>query len=304
MSYDSNRQEELQNCNFVKTVLMIIVVLYHSVLFWKGTWFTGTPARSAPILVVLSNWMNSFHIYGFTLVSGYLFFFLKQEKGKYPRFLPFMLNKARRLLIPYAFVALVWVIPFSVYYFKYDVVDIVKRFVLGASPSQLWFLLMLFGVFVIFYPLSNFFERHNVYGAALVILFYGIGLIGQQILPNVFQLCRACSYLPLFWIGFKIRQYGLGWLRKIPAIAMVCFDIILFDFAQYVAGLDGVVFEMLNIGLEFMLHIIGAIMAFVVLQKVAELVNWKSRKTFVFLAGIQCRYICSINRSYMYAYFC
>lgn len=29
-----NDQNKLDNCTFVKTILMIFVVLYHSILFW------------------------------------------------------------------------------------------------------------------------------------------------------------------------------------------------------------------------------------------------------------------------------
>ena len=97
----TDRQTELSNCTFVKTILMLIVVIYHCILFWKGTWFTGNPVYESKLLDILATWMNSFHIYGFTLVSGYLFHYLKCEKTKYDRFVPFVINKFKRLLVPY-----------------------------------------------------------------------------------------------------------------------------------------------------------------------------------------------------------
>ena len=39
----SNRQTELTNCTFVKTVLMLIVLIYHCIIFWTGSWFVKTP---------------------------------------------------------------------------------------------------------------------------------------------------------------------------------------------------------------------------------------------------------------------
>lgn len=107
---------ELDHCSFVKTVLMLFVVLYHSCVFWTGNWFVETPVYPSRFLEVLAEYLNSFHIYAFTLVSGYLFSYLKLEKGKYERFLPFTVNKAKRLLVPYVFVAAVWVIPVSVFF--------------------------------------------------------------------------------------------------------------------------------------------------------------------------------------------
>lgn len=63
----------LQNCRFVKTVLMILVIFGHSAAFWSGTWFTENPAIPSEGLNYLYGWINSFHIFAFTLVSGYIY---------------------------------------------------------------------------------------------------------------------------------------------------------------------------------------------------------------------------------------
>lgn len=100
-----DRQRELANCTFVKTVLMLLVVAYHSVVFWSGNWFMANPAEQSKILAGIASWLNSFHIYGFALVSGYLFYYLRYEEGKYGQYVPFLLQKAKRLLVPYVFAA-------------------------------------------------------------------------------------------------------------------------------------------------------------------------------------------------------
>ncbi len=263
---------------------MIVVVIYHCVVFWTGTWFTKNPVYESIILSTLAGWMNSFHIYGFTLISGYLFYFLKYEKGKYSHFLSFAVNKARRLLVPYVFVSIIWVIPFAVYFSNLDAKEIINRYVLGISPSQLWFLLMLYFVFMIFHPLSEFFLKHNISGAIVVIVFYGIGLVGPMVLPNIFQIFRACSYIPLFWLGFKIRQYGSRGLRKIPILVWLVADVLLFAITQFLSDFDGIIFTLLNFGLGFLLHIVGALMAFVILQKIAEKIKWQENKVLEFLS--------------------
>ena len=175
-------------------------------------------------------------------------------------------------------------IPFAVFYLDYGIFEIIKKFVLGTSPSQLWFLLMLFFVFMIFYPLTSFFEEHNVGGAMTVIAFYGIGFVGSMVFPNIFQIFRACMYLPLFWLGFKIRQYGSKVLMRIPSLVWVAADVLLFTLVQYLSGFDATIIKLLNLGLSFLLHIIGALMAFVVLQKLANRVNWKKSKAFSLLS--------------------
>ncbi len=93
------KQFELINCNFVKTVLMLLVVLYHSCVFWTGSWFNIlAPSGNSAVLELFSKWLNSFHIYGFALVSGYIFYYIKYEKEKYNGLLPFLVNKANACL--------------------------------------------------------------------------------------------------------------------------------------------------------------------------------------------------------------
>lgn len=278
-----NNDYELINCNFVKTILMLLVVIYHCMIYWTGKWFLDEPIYKSTILSIISQWLNTFHIYGFTLVSGYLFYYMKYEKNQYQKFIPFIINKSKRLLLPYAFVSIVWVIPMAVYWFDYGIFDIVKRFILGGSPNQLWFLLMLFDVFLIFYPISDFVKSHNFLGFLLIYVLYAIGIIFIGIVPNVFQIWRACSYMLLFWLGFKIRQYGSYYLYKIPSLIWIIADLSLFVIVQSLREIDGIIIGLVCQGLTCALHIVGALMAFVILQKIATKVQWKEHKTFIFL---------------------
>ena len=64
-------ESRLDNCNFVKTILMFIIVIYHSILFWNGDLFLGEPVYNSEILKFMTLYLDSIHIYGFTLVSGF-----------------------------------------------------------------------------------------------------------------------------------------------------------------------------------------------------------------------------------------
>jgi len=224
--------------------------------------------------------MNSFHIYAFVLVSGYIFCYLKYNLGKYKKFAPFVVSKVKRLIVPYLFVAAAWVVPMECLFGRFDSSTFVIKFVLGTGPSQLWFLLMLFGVFVIFWVSSDYFYKHDFLGAAMALFFYGFSIIGPKFVPNVFQVWTACGYIPLFWIGFKICQHGSALLRKPPFAVWLALDIALFAAVEYISLFDGAIFSLLVLGLSFLLKVIGAIMAFVGLQKLADKVNWRTNKLF------------------------
>ncbi|MBO5868925.1 MAG: acyltransferase [Oscillospiraceae bacterium] len=270
----TDRQTELNNCTFVKTILMVLVVFYHSILFWAENWFTGDPAFSAPLLKYVSGWLNTVHIQGFALVSGYLFSYLKYEREKYGKFLPFVANKAKRLLIPFLFAAVVWVLPIQFFFYQPDGLTIIKNYVLAIGPAQLWFLVMLFGVFVIFWPLSDFFYKKDLLGAVAVLGMYGCGWIGSRVVPNVFQVWTALRYMPLFFLGFKLRQYGTASIRKLPAALWLVVSIALYCITLWLEGQGSMLCKLAAIGFAFLTNVVGAVMAFVVLQKIGEKVKW------------------------------
>ena len=68
-----SKQDRLQNCIFVKTILMFLVILGHSAAFWSEQWFTENPVYESALLKYLYEWLGSFHVYTFVLVSGYIF---------------------------------------------------------------------------------------------------------------------------------------------------------------------------------------------------------------------------------------
>ncbi len=68
-------ESNLKNCAFVKTILMLLVILGHACAFWSGHWFTENPMIQSQGLSILYSWVGSFHIFAFALVSGYIFAF-------------------------------------------------------------------------------------------------------------------------------------------------------------------------------------------------------------------------------------
>lgn len=270
---------ELDHCSFVKGILMLLVMLYHSILFWRGDWFTADPQMAAPLLSTAARWMQSFHIYGFTLASGYIFYYVKYERNGYQKYGAFVWNKAMRLLIPYAFTALIWVIPMQHHFLPDTLSAYFLKFGLGTSPGQLWFLLMLFSLFVIAWPMSDFLARHHWLGLAAVVLLYGAGMVGKRIVPDVYQVWTACQYLLYFWLGFKIRQCGSKYIRKLPGYVWLGLQIGLYALNVHIGSYpsDGII-RLLKAGLPILVQMVGAIMAFVVLQEIADRTKWQKNR--------------------------
>ena len=173
------------------------------------------PAYQCEWLGWVANYLGTFHIYAFTLISGFIYYSLKCERGHYNDFKVFIAKKIKRLLIPYVFVSIVWVIPVGCYFYHYNLSDVFYNFALGSSPSQLWFLLMLFGVFFLFNSMYHFFIGHRLMALIAVVVLHLTGLVClMTIAYNVFQVFTVFYYLIFFYLGYKISEHYNIFFRK------------------------------------------------------------------------------------------
>lgn len=278
---------ELHNCILIKMVLMLLIVVGHSTIFWTGDWFTCNPVIPSGGLGGLSKWLNSFHTYTFVLVSGYIFA-KKMIGGGYPQYIPFLIKKVKRLLIPYAFTALVWVIPITQLFFHYDGYDLMKKYVLCSSPSQLWFLWMLFWIFVIAYGMWKLLSGSKVWGITSALICYVVGVVGGHLFPNVFCIWTALQYIVFFYIGIQIRighEKGRNlWSDTVPILVWLGIDILLYVGYSILQSKGTLGFVGIILGL--ILHIWGALMAFYLLQRFANGVAWEESLFVRKLSGL------------------
>ena len=170
---------ELEQCTFVKTILMAIVVVYHSCVFWTGSWSScgQQVAFESPYLSVLAEWLNSFHVYSFTLTSGFIYYYLEFECNKYNDFKTLIYKKIKRLIVPYYFVALIWAGPVAAIIHGYSFKELVTRYLFAISPNQLWFLWMLFWCFL-FAKGTKKLIKNDKAATIMIMLSWAIGLLG------------------------------------------------------------------------------------------------------------------------------
>ena len=279
-------KKQIENVGFVKTVLMLMIILGHSFDFWTRTWFTENPALESRGIGIIATWINSFNIFAFALVSGYLFAF-KVVGGGYRDYSKFLENKAKRLLVPYVFSMLIWVAPISAYFFQWGGAELFKKYVLCINPSQLWFLWMLFGVFAIVWPLRNVMIEKPIIGWGIAIVFYGIGIVGGHIIPNVFCIWTACQYVVFFFIGMRIRVKEENPVKsddekpltkRIPWYGWLILDLFLFVGSLWIDGKSGFLVKVTLLGVNFLLHMVGAVMAWSILQMLAGHIRWLESK--------------------------
>lgn len=256
----------------------------YPILGGGGSWLDNQPVIfKSKTLSILSVWLNTFHIYGLTLVSGYIFQYLKYEKDKYQRFLLFIVNKAKRLLVPYVFVAIIWVIPISRALFSYTSKDIILKYVLCTGPSQLWFLWMLFDVFCFVWIISNWLKNDFI-AIFISCISWLIGYVCGARLPNIFCIWTAFNYLPFFILGMKLRENSACFLYKVPSILFFFVQLLLFSAYELTLSNSVILYKLLNLISLYSAHVFGALMSFFMLQWLANKVDWKNNRLFMFFS--------------------
>lgn len=253
---------ELKTCNIIKVLMMLSVIITHCCAIWsRDGWFTISPSHQSTVLGLLSTWLGTFHTFVFTFISGYLFYYLKYEKKHYVSFWNDVERRAVRLLLPYVFVALIWIVPFYKFFYQADTITIIRNFVFGISPSQLWFLMMLFVLYVLFYILSVFFDRYSFSVGFLVATgIYILSTIAGSYIPNYFQVWTATKYLFFYFIGFSFRKYGFKKAFEIPWFIYLVSDILLFALLYYVTGQSGRLYKLAAMGIKPICNLAGTLM--------------------------------------------
>lgn len=178
--------------------------------------------------------------------------------------------------------------PITGYYYQMDARELFEKYVLCINPSQLWFLWMLFWVFVMAWPMWKLISKSIYHAFIIAALLWCVGIVGGKFLPNMYCICTAFQYMPFFCIGIQIRvrqgQMRQLIISRFPIPLWLLADIALFGLNRIseLGYLDAI--PKLTILIPNVLHAVGAVTAFVVLQEIAGKTNWKKNKTFATLS--------------------
>ena len=271
----------LDNCRYIKGLLMIAVVMGHSIAFWaRQNWFDARiPSMDSPILFFFSKYISHFHVYAFALISGYIFSHVTQNGG-YSRFSILLQKKCRRLIFPYCFTLLVWVVPFYCFFYHPSVREIVIRFVLGTHVNQLWFLLMLFEVFCIAWLVLHIWPNSKWAFPLASMGLYVVGGAANLVFPNCFQIWKSFQFLIFFYAGYYLNQ------NKVFISGRRLWELFLLDTVLFVILLFYVDNRMLSTLLELVSHMLGAVSAFFMINTFCEkcrrnrTIEWAAQNSF------------------------
>lgn len=231
------RKELLEDLNSMKVITILLVVLAHVTRMYtpQGAF---RPLAGSNLLETITLYIYSFHMPAFVAISGAIYFYVKRCKNRYDDPQKYIINKAKRLLIPYFFFACLVVLP-TLYFTGLlkggVIVAFVKKFLLGTDPRHLWFLTMLFFVFVIF----DFWEN-RIYKAKIgfnLIFLTALNVLSFHLSSFLnFHIHLILRYMLYFYIGyayFQHKRYVDNFLQRKAVIFVLLFSsVILFFISQ------------------------------------------------------------------------
>ena len=231
------QKEELTIIGSLKTLMMLLVVLYHCAALWSNAgWFNQAPAMTSVVLPVITEYLNDIHIYVFTFASGYLFYYTNFIKRNEFHAGTVVKKRFRKLIVPYIIITICWLLPFELIYFQESVLQLVFRFALGTVPRQLWFLLMLFMVNLMFCLWIGLVKKKLSMRLGMFIL-YGVYIGGAFLIrfnvPDIFQFCTALRYLIFFFFGYALCRDGTALIKRINSVLVIVLHLIVFALVYY-----------------------------------------------------------------------
>lgn len=257
-------EERLKINDNIKTAMMLAVVLYHSCMFFTGSWFdNATPVFSANYLSVFARYLNTFHVQTFAMASGFLFYALKKEYRKYSDYFRADIGKrARRLLLPYAITIIVWVLPFYIVFSGFDAKAIVYKYILGCAPSQLWFLPMLFWLFLLAYVVFRKHKPSEVGLITSILISIGGGYILSTIgVKNILQIVTALRYAMYYYFGAYLYEKEIK-----PSIGLTVMSLIFsvggFALSNQLSGSNVLFLKAINIAVSRLTSFAGIVMIY------------------------------------------
>lgn len=201
----------------------------------------------------------------FTVISGWVYALFPAEKGS---FSPFIIKKARRILLPMIFVGTTY---FLLQYFtpgtnmKGDLSQIWKIYIF---PYTLyWFLPSLFLVFLVIsiLDIQKLLQRFNhwlLITAIAFVLFMLRDYFIPQTSPNIFSYKGAIYLLPFFLIGVGLNRFKQQFTSKYTLPVILTIFLIGFAIQQFFwfSSLDSEILE--NTGVSLIIGITGIVLLF------------------------------------------
>ena len=204
----------------LRGISIILVLLGHSIIIYDSNFELLSTGVQMPFFETIKHWISFVQMKLFISISGFLMAFkcLKEDKDSW---FDFEKSKLVRLLVPYICVLLLyndpikWILKISGYQ---NPISFLTDQILGVNCAHLWYLVCLFLLFTICYPLFRWAGKTLWKHGILFIMFLGINY-SSGVLPKYYQLNEVGYYLVFFHLGYLVN-----YCRSLYSEQMILFN--------------------------------------------------------------------------------
>lgn len=196
----------------LRCLAIVVVVFGHSIILYDPQWGLYKTSYTIDSLMWIKRIINTFQMPLFLFLSGFCFFYSirKYDYKSIKRIAIGVLGKAKRLLVPFFAVAMLWMIPIRriCHYSSWRDLgyrEIIFRVFFGIDSGHLWFLPTLFFIFV--FAFIAFPQVNNKKIDCLILAISFIGSLIAYKLPTFMFLNNIGSSLYWFCLGFYACKY-------------------------------------------------------------------------------------------------
>ena len=205
----SEKNSKSTHFDVLKVITTVLVVFAHASRMYTGEGVV-TPSLESPVLNYITKFIYAFHMPLFIGISGMVYGYCVDDLGKYNNTIDFLLNKGKRLLIPYLVFGLAYVAPVMVF-FHFTDSSYIKYCIGGLffvqNSRHLWYIIVLFEIFFVCAFLRKLLLKKNLILEILVIiLLFGISFFSGH-LTGKFAIATFANYLIYFYLGFLFNRY-------------------------------------------------------------------------------------------------
>jgi len=155
---------------------------------------------------LFSNLIYSCHMALFFFLSG-IIYGVCRNKNKYTRLKDLIIDKAKRLIVPYFFVSLFFSVPvlfFTGYFGEGDYIHkILVGYLLGYGKNHLWFVVVLFYIFIILWILDKYISGF-VFKSFII---FSMLICSKFVLIDFLYIGKAFQYIIWFYFGYVFNSY-------------------------------------------------------------------------------------------------
>lgn len=187
----SNSKGLLQEIVFIRPLLIVMLIMYHSFIIYQGGW--SEPAGFVPCQAYwwISKLNYSFMLEAFVFISGYVFMYqLQKHPHRYESLIGVAKDKCKRLILPSIVFSAIY---FALFFNHESVANTTYTIVNGAG--HMWYLPMLFWCFIGGWILT----RCKFRKAYIIVILALMAVVSYVPIP--LRVNSAMYYLLYFYIG-------------------------------------------------------------------------------------------------------